>query len=529
MPVSLSLAKPSPRSKKRVFFKRVANKKATLSPKKTRATKSLFKPSFQSKQAFNRIAPSLSEESKPQAPSSNLGYPSSVSSSLPKPSSFSFNSDTQAVNDTTDLDLKETTEEFETSSDSLQDQLSPQTSSATVPLDDQIVTENTTNREEDISRLKQLIEETSEKISSLEKAKSESINQSSPTLTDPLAFDGLNSGEETTELLKAEIQRTQRQNTKLQHQLEQVKQEFEQEKQQLEKTIKELKSELHRSIPLQENKFFSLSKELQQAVSAIEKLTDDDVGEQEESMDPNLISNPSSPPQISPSPTNTQTKSIQVSESREKKSTPKEVKIAVAAGTAAVILFLGGILTNKLTQKPAVNQQLVDSYITETGKVKGAKATDSSFRVPADQGDRNLDLPYDQTQWSQFEDPILNIAIAYPPDLVERLQTGNSITFLRKEGFLVKVQVYNSEDSLTEFWEKQKNSGLQYSVEPFTFIDKEAIHLHLEDQAEYPGDRYLIKNGNQTYDIWYATKSDKFSPDDIKRAKHMLDSFKWLD
>ena len=42
--------------------------------------------------------------------------------------------------------------------------------------------------------------------------------------------------------------------------------------------------------------------------------------------------------------------------------------------------------------------------------------------------------------------------------------------------------------------------------------------------TDYPGNRYLVKEGNFLYDIWYATQGDAFAADDIRRAKYMLDT-----
>ena len=65
---------------------------------------------------------------------------------------------------------------------------------------------------------------------------------------------------------------------------------------------------------------------------------------------------------------------------------------------------------------------------------------------------------------------------------------------------------------------------LQYKDSESTFKNNEALFLELEEASQFPGNRYLVKKEEVIYDIWYATKSEKFEEDDIKRAKYMLDS-----
>ncbi len=40
--------------------------------------------------------------------------------------------------------------------------------------------------------------------------------------------------------------------------------------------------------------------------------------------------------------------------------------------------------------------------------------------------------------------------------------------------------------------------------------------LKLEDFAQYPGDKYLVKKDDRIYDIWYATYSNTLADDDAK-------------
>jgi len=506
MPVSLSLSKPQKGSKKRVFYQKSAGTKASLKPKKTRSKKNLFTSSSRSKKP---LAPSSIPNTPTYSFSDSKPQTKSLESSPPSisknPPSFTYNSPDSS--DQASPTIFPASSE-ETPSDYLS---SPSTSSSI-----------SSSSEPEIIQLKQLIEQTTNRLSQLEHAKATQAAEIEPEVKDPLEFNGLDSQDEEIELVQEQLKKFQRENTKLQHQLEQINTDFQKEKKHLEETIKNLKAEVHRSVPLQDTKFLSLSKELHQAVAAIEKLSTDPT-------DPTNLDNSTSPSMQTPDPLpssepkpSTPTKSITVSsEPKKKASDTNHKKIAAAGGAAAIILTLGGLTTYQFTKTPQVNQELVDSYI-KSGQVQGVQ---SDLSPPKQQGDKNLDLPFDQTSWAQFDDPILGFRISYPIDLVEKLHTGSSITFLRKQGFLLKIQKSNSTSSLQDFWETQKDTGLSYDTQPTKLRSYDALHLILLDSSDYPGNRYLVKNQDSIYDIWYATQSDKFPPDDFKRVQKMLDSF----
>jgi hypothetical protein len=130
--------------------------------------------------------------------------------------------------------------------------------------------------------------------------------------------------------------------------------------------------------------------------------------------------------------------------------------------------------------------------------------------------------------WDAFKDPTIGVEVNYPKNAVNVVKTETSLTFLRKNGYIFKIQVYETALDVAEYWKSIKANSLNYKVKETTFREETALFLELEDIAEYPGDRYLVKRGDFVYDVWYATYSKTLSDDDVKRVEIMLNSFKFL-
>jgi len=377
-----------------------------------------------------------------------------------------------------------------------------------------------------ISQLKDLIEQTSLKLQQLEVNQTQApVNQPAPVQTDPEEFNGVSSEPEEHELIHESIQSLKRQNQKLKAQLELVQEEFEKEKKSLEKTIQKLKTDLHRTTPIQDNKFFSLSKELSEAVQAIKELSP-----QAELP----LTTPNNSPlltQETPQPASPQVikaDSPPAETTPPKKKVTKEKKLLITGGSLLALLSFGGFLSYKLTSTPSVDPKLVNDYINQ-GQVQGIQSSASPSAPTNKQADKNAQQPFDQTKWETFKDSLLGVQLQYPVELTERLHSQQGITFLRSDGYLFKLQLFPTDLELEEFWEKQKDTGLAYEAEATQFKNLPALKLTLSDSAEYPGDRYLVKTSDGIFDIWYATQSDKFSHDDFQRVDYMLQSIAFLN
>lgn len=423
-------------------------------------------------------------------------------------------------------------------------------------------------QDEDINELQRLIQSANDKLGRLEEERHKELEKKEQQIIheDPEEYNGLSSDHEVDRLLEERLQRFERENTKLKHQLEVVKTDFETDKKKLETTIKNLKQELHRTTPIQDNKFFTISKEIREAVNAIEQLTKTDLPDDSSEPMPPIPVNPQAKtltvnapapekqadPKPPPKPESTQEAPSGASEEtipphdkpepspsqpekdekKPKKSKLKEKKLLITGGAAIAVLTIGGLVSLRLASKPKVDQQLVENYLNEQGQVAGIQSKDPSLQSSSSKANEGVDkyaeVPFDQTEWEHFRDDIFGIQLEFPIGLVERMHNTSTITFLRKDSYIFRVQKTESALELEAYWEQNKSNSLNYISSPVELKGKPALYLKLEDQASYPGDRYLIKNGTSVYDIWLATPSDKFSVDDVKRAEHMLSSLTFL-
>lgn len=225
-------------------------------------------------------------------------------------------------------------------------------------------------------------------------------------------------------------------------------------------------------------------------------------------------------------------------------------KIFVILGsTFAIIALLAGIVWFSVSKKTDVSQQLLQEYLpqdakpsleqdlekkieqsisdnlnpseTPPGETKGASDTKYA--------ESQADVPFSDTYWDTVTNPNLGITLNFPKNTVNMINTETSTTFIRKNGYIFKVQLIESALTVEEYWKLIKASSLNYKVKETTFRNYPALFLELEDFSEYPGDRYLVKKGDFIYDIWYATYNKNLSDEDAKRIDIMLNSFKFIE
>lgn len=378
------------------------------------------------------------------------------------------------------------------------------------------------------------------------------------TEVSPQKFNGVSGVDEERTLLKEQLKHLERENTKLKHELDLLKVDYEEDKKQLSLTIRDLKSELHRTAPLTDNKFFTFSKDLREVVDSVKALTQEGLGDevQEIDIEPHDFNEISAPPTVSidlpvtakaeKSPA-TEPKQIEKIEGpkklndfiddSQKKPTKKpgvskKVKTIIATSTVvAIATFTLG--TFALNQKPAVNQKVVDEYLENSGQVQGIVSDKSEVNVSPTPSlvrkeFKNNQVTFEETKWEVFRDEFLGFQIEYPGNAADLLHTGNTITFLRKEGYLFKMQRLQSSKTLEEYWESVKDTGLTYKVEKEKIGIQNALHLILEEEVDFPGNRYLLKINDHIYDLWYATPNPAFDDGDMKRVEYMLSKMRFI-
>jgi hypothetical protein len=373
------------------------------------------------------------------------------------------------------------------------------------------------------------------------------------------AFNGISNPTEQVEMLAAQLERSQREARELREKMMELEKKQLQEKEHMNKTIHTMRKDMYRAAPLHDTKFFSLSNELKDAIKAIETITETDL----ESIDleavaaaPNLVlpttNNPPTTPQTPPpAPASTpapaeKPKEVVKDEPKDavveaKILDPKKKKkkmLITGAAAVAVLIVLSGAFSLQMKAGSEVDDALVEEYLkqqtegdvagiaTENPAAPGQAAAPpvQAQAQPTKFDQAQADVPFEQTVWDKFKEPIFGIEMEYPINAVNIIKTDSSITFIRKNGYIFKVQKVDTALELEEYWKQIKATSLNYKVTPKDFAKQKALHLELEDITDFPGDRYLVKMGDAIFDVWYATASEKFVQDDMKRVERMLSS-----
>lgn len=391
---------------------------------------------------------------------------------------------------------------------------------------------------------------------------------SRPITEEPEVYNGISSTQEQIQLLEAELNNSHKLAQRMAHEIELLKAEFEEEKKELEDNIHKLRKELHRTAPIEDNKFFSLSKDLRDAVQSLESLTNSP-GKVE--VDLHSLDNPLPPPEIIPQKLVTKslsadakelpphpTVSVEPTHSKTltepekskpekdtKKSLTKKKKIAITSASAvAVMLVFSALISGQLFGEADVDQELVAQYLDNSGEVAGTqtdtKPPSNAAQIPtntiqdpntivtqkgkemADASQTNVS--FEETIWETFSDNSLGVRVKYPLNAVKLNKTDSNVTFQRKDGYIFKIQRIETGLDLEEYWKQIQATSLKHVSSNTTFAGKEALLLELQETTQYPGNRYLVKLDNAIIDIWFATAGPKFEADDIKRVDEMLKS-----
>lgn len=421
--------------------------------------------------------------------------------------------------------------------------------------------------ESEISEISNMIKQATQKLQELEeKKKQQQEAEAEAAKAEHVEeFNGVDSDQEEYELIKQQLAHSQRLNKKLKKEIEELKESFEKEKKSLEKSVRQLKTEMNQDEAIDNNKFFNFSKELQDAVKAIETLNDPNfkpevsqvvikADELPETQDTTLTQVEAKPielnvpkkiqidgptetkasqptnPELSPGVEQLKQEIQQkVDNVKSKDAKPTKGKKLLMTGVGALVLMLsGGLVTFRLLAKPKVNEKLVDEYMQQANQSQVLGIESQSHVPDGIVADKNSDASLDDTQWAEFESRVFGIRVQYPANVTERLHSANSITFLRKNSYLFKVTKYNTNQDIDEYWDSTKDKGVKYSAEETEFDHLPALYLKVEEDIDYPGDRYLVKYNGNIYDIWFAVDESKYGAEDIERATQMLESFMFI-
>lgn len=365
---------------------------------------------------------------------------------------------------------------------------------------------------------------------------------------DPEMFDGISDAKEARDLYDRALSYERSKSQSVEERIRAIQEENEREKRQLEAQIRELKRELHRTAPLHDTKFFSLTKELKTAIEDLERVmaTSGTVAARtvtpprEVPVSAEAFVAPAQPTVAAPkvvvqsveqpvaktvvSPAAATPASLQENDGNEKKGLAKN-KMLVTGVSAVVLLFVMSGVAGIFLSKPKVDEKIVAQYLPGGGQVQGAQTTAGGpSPTPQAVDPSQQDVNFEQAVWEDYKDMAFGIMLQYPKNAVKVIRTDSNVTFIRKTGYLFKVQRIETSYTVDDYWKQIKSTSLNYSASSEKFKGNVALKLTLEDMTDYPGDRYLVKMGGFIYDVWYATPSNNFTSDDIKLAEKMLAS-----
>jgi hypothetical protein len=230
----------------------------------------------------------------------------------------------------------------------------------------------------------------------------------------------------------------------------------------------------------------------------------------------------------------TVTKEEQPKDEKSKKKKRSKKSAMITAGVAVLVMLISGAAVSYSgILIPKVDDTLVSEYLQKNGSVAGVTTDGAVIDEQAQSSQPSTDevpstaVPFDQTSWATVTEPIIGVSLQYPENAVKITKSESSLTFLRKEGYLFKIQKIDTGLDLQAYWDQVKTTTYEYEEEKSTLGSKTAIHLKLSEETKYPGDRYLVAVEDAVMDIWYATESEVFSKDDIRRVEVMLESIKF--
>ena len=385
----------------------------------------------------------------------------------------------------------------------------------------------------------------------------------------PAARDMFDSAELENKIkfLESEFKHQLEKEKELKQELETIKEQLKLQKKQLSEELEELRKQFSQPPAAEQNTFSGISQELTKVLKEMGDLVDQ--GPSSSSADSAAPAEPK-PAVDQPAPQATE-KTQPVADTKpsddktEKEDAPAKAsgRFAFLAKRKKLVYLIAGLLLTAgvlaagwfyMTKPAQVDPELVQQYAPNSPPAEEQSAApqpdnNSDTTQPAAEAsaaeqtqvqgaatqsndtyaESQVDLPFNQTQWEEHKDPFFGIRLEYPVNTSNLIKTESNMTVLRKEGYILRIQKLQTALEPEEYWKQIKARSLKYKAIPTEFKGYPALKLELEEFAQYPGDRYLVKpTEDLLYDIWYATSSDKLSDDDAKRVDVMLDSIEFL-
>lgn len=210
-------------------------------------------------------------------------------------------------------------------------------------------------------------------------------------------------------------------------------------------------------------------------------------------------------------------------------------KLAIKAAGIVMIVIAAGVayqMANAENLRSSYTNQVknaMTSIPAQTDPTETPDTPDEFAKQPIEARYKEAfaDIPFDSTVWKTYNDPDYGIKIDYPENTSHQLRpTGsNNIWFLRKSGYLVKIERFDSDKSLEQFYTDLK-TDVKYRIESSNVQGVPAMHLIQDEYLPIRGNIFLVKVDNYIYKIWYQTYAAGENPDDEKRVKRMMDSLR---
>lgn len=208
----------------------------------------------------------------------------------------------------------------------------------------------------------------------------------------------------------------------------------------------------------------------------------------------------------------------------------------LAIGTAVLILLVSGTIVAYKIKNADALRQTYTSKATEA--VTTGNANVLKNEVPNEFANLDpyvkykeayADAPFEETAWANYTDPEIGISIDYPKNTSYRLKpvASNTLWFLRKDGFLLKIEKITTDKTLEEI-STEISADVKYISESVVIRDRPAMHLVLQEHLPVRGNIYLSKYDGGVYKIWYKTFLPNEDLDDQKRVVKMLDTLDFI-
>ncbi|OQA04493.1 MAG: hypothetical protein BWY68_00268 [bacterium ADurb.Bin400] len=208
--------------------------------------------------------------------------------------------------------------------------------------------------------------------------------------------------------------------------------------------------------------------------------------------------------------------------------------LVVKASAAVVIVLIGGV-----AYQVANAEKLREVYINQAEEIylkpaSGGQPVAATGIATEDMSERYreafTDAPFEETVWNTYDDPDFGIKLDYPHNTSNkhRPMDSNSIWFLRKYGYLLKIEKVEVGEKTLDDYISEFKSEIGYKVEnPSQFKHLPAIHLVQNEYMSVRGNMYLVKIDSSIFKIWYKTFVPAEDENDAKRVEQMLKSIEF--